>query len=318
MILNTGNRTDIPAFYAEWFFNRLREGFVCARSPYNPELVTRFRLDPAVVDVISFCTKNPAPVLEILKRDPGAAAALDRFRQFWSVTITPYGPDIEPGVPDRFAVMDSFRELARRGGPERMAWRYDPVFLSEEYPPEFHLQAFEEMAAYLEGTTEMVVVSFIDLYEKTKRNFPEACPVQRADRLALGEAFCASARRHGMRLHTCLEGDELACFGADTTGCLTKEVLERALGEELRVPTGAAAAREGCRCVLGSDIGVYNTCRHFCRYCYANYDRASVLANSARHDPASPLLIGEIGPDDEVRDAKQESWLTGQRKLAIL
>lgn len=312
MILNTGNRTDIPAFYAEWFYNRLREGFVCVRNPYRAEQVLRYRLDPGAVDLIGFGTKDPAPMLAMMERHPNELAS---FRQFWSVTVTPYGRDIEPGVPDRFAVMDSVRELSRRIGRGCVAWRYDPVFLSEDYPLEFHLAAFEEMAAYLEGYTELAVVSFIDLYEKTKRNFPEVREVRRADRLALGEAFCVSARRHGMRLHTCLEGDELRRFGADTTGCYTKEVLERAIGEELRVPAGHAASREGCRCLLGNDIGAYNTCRHFCRYCYANYDRESVLANAAQHDPDSPLLVGDLRPDDEVREAVQESWLTGQMKL---
>lgn len=315
MIINTGNRTDIPAFYAEWFLNRLREGYVCARNPYRPDQVTRFRLNPAVVDLLAFCTKDPAPLLTLSDRRPDAAASLGAFRQFWFVTITPYGREIEPGVPDRFTVMDSFRELSRRVGTARIVWRYDPVFLSEEYSLEFHLRVFEEMAAYLEGYTEQVVVSFIDLYEKTKRNFPEVLEVRRADRLMLGEAFCGAARRHGMRLHTCLEGNELARFGADTTGCMTKEVIERALEEELRVPPGTAPAREGCRCLLGSDVGAYNTCRHFCRYCYANYDREAVLLNTRAHDPSSPLLIGRIGPDDEVREARQESWLTGQMKL---
>ncbi len=310
MILNTGNRTDIPAFYSEWFLKRLQEGYVLSRSPYAPDVLYRYRIDSEVVDLISFCTKNPAPMLPHLDR-------LAPFRQFWSVTITPYGKDIEPGVPDRKTVMESFRELSEKVGAACVCWRYDPVFLSEQWTVEKHIRAFQEMAEYLSGYTHRAVISFIDLYEKTKKNFPEASNVRREDRLKIGRAFADIAARCHMKLHTCLEGEELACFGIDTTGCMTKQVLEEAIGEELIVPPSAENAREGCRCLLGSDIGAYNTCRHFCRYCYANYDKTTVLANSRRHDPDSPLLIGHVHPSDQIREAKQIRYATGQLKLPL-
>lgn len=305
MILNTGSRTDIPAFYSEWFLNRVREGFVMARNPFFPELVTRFQLSPDVVDLIAFCTKNPAPMLPRMEE-------LSAFLQYWFVTITPYGKEIEPAVPDKTEVCESFRDLSRIVGKERTGWRYDPIFLSETYSMEYHLQEFERLAALLDGYTEQVVISFIDLYEKTKRNFPEAREVQPEERLILGKGMAEIADRHHMRIYTCLEGTDLKGFGVNTDGCMTKEVLERAIGEELDVPAGLSPAREGCRCLLGSDIGAYNTCRHFCRYCYANYDRETVLRNSAMHDPESPLLVGRLHPEDSVRDAKQIRYRTGQ------
>ena len=92
-------RTDIPAFYSEWFINRIKEGFVFVRNPYNPVQVTRYSLSPDVVDLISFCTKNPAPML-------GKMEHLDPYGQYWFVTITPYGKDIEPNVPDKQKVME--------------------------------------------------------------------------------------------------------------------------------------------------------------------------------------------------------------------
>ena len=310
MILNTGNRTDIPAFYSEWFMNRVREGYALVRSPYSPEQVLRYRIDPEVVDVIAFCTKNPAPMLPHIEE-------LKAFRQFWYVTITPYGRETEPGVPDKKEVMDSFRALSRLVGPARTGWRYDPIFLTDRYDLAFHLGAFERMAAYLSGYTRRIVISFIDLYEKTKKNFPEAKSVRPEDRLAIGEAFAAIVRKYSYKLHTCLEGTDLARFGIDTSGCMTKEVLEEAVGEELVLPPGTVPARDGCRCLLGSDIGVYNTCRHFCRYCYANYDRETVLRNSVQHDPASPFLIGQKMPGDTIRDAKQVRYATGQLRLDL-
>ena len=158
MIINTGQRTDIPAFYSDWFANRLREGFVLVRNPYNPQSVTGYRLSTDVVDVIGFCTKNPAPMLQHMD-------LLKPFGQYWYVTITPYGREIEPAVPDKREVLESFRKLSEIVGIDSIGWRYDPILISETYPVERHLKAFEYMAKALSGYTWTAVISFIDLYE---------------------------------------------------------------------------------------------------------------------------------------------------------
>ena len=307
MIINTGQRTDIPAFYSEWFENRLRAGFVLVRNPYDPGSVARYRLDPAVVDLIGFCTKNPAPMLPRLK-------LLEPFGQYWYVTITPYGRDVEPHVPGVKRVLESFRRLSDAVGPNRVGWRYDPIWIGDEWPVARHIRAFEYMAGSLAGYTRDAVISFIDLYEKTRRNFPEARPVAREDRLVLGRAMADICKAHGMTLRPCAEGDELAQFGADCGGCMTLAMYERALGQRLRAPA-TPSARKGCACYLGGDIGAYNTCGHLCRYCYANYDAAAVRANMRRHDPTSPLLIGNLLPGDRVYDAKQTSWIDSQLRM---
>ena len=309
MIINTGQRTDIPAFYADWFVNRLKAGFVLVRNPYNPRSVTRYRLSPEVVDLIGFCTKNPAPMLPHMD-------LLRPYGQFWYVTITPYGKEIEPGVPDKREVLDSFRRLSDTVGPDRMGWRYDPVFISGEYPAERHIRAFEYMAQTLSGYTRTAVISFVDLYEKTKRNFPEVRPVTAEQRLQLGKAFVEIAGQYGMTVRPCGEGDELARFGADCSGCMTVAMYEQALGRRLKVPKTAPARKE-CACYLGGDIGAYNTCGHLCRYCYANYDAATVRKNLAAHDPESPLLIGRLEPGDQVHEAKQESWIDPQITMEL-
>lgn len=144
MIINTGQRTDIPAFYAEWFANRLREGFVCVRNPYNPNQVSRYRLDPSVVDVIGFCSKNPAPMFPYMN-------LMKDYGQYWFVTITPYGRDIEPNVPDKRRLLDDFRRLSGMVGVNSIGWRYDPIIISERYSADYHLRAFEQMAAALDG-----------------------------------------------------------------------------------------------------------------------------------------------------------------------
>ena len=304
MIINTGQRTDIPAFYSEWFANRLKAGFVLVRNPYNPISVTRYRLSPDVVDLIGFCTKNPAPMLP--KMD-----LLRDYGQYWYVTITPYGKEIEPRVPDKREVLESFRQLSEIVGPERIGWRYDPVFISDAYPAERHIRAFEYMAKALEGYTHTAVISFVDLYEKTKRNFPEVRPVDPEQRLLLGKAFTETGRQYGMTIRPCGEGDELAQFGADCGGCMTVAMYEQALGRRLKVPKFVPARKE-CACYLGGDIGAYNTCGHLCRYCSANYDAETERRNMAAHDPQSPMLTGHLMSGDQVHVARQESWIDPQ------
>ncbi|MBE6110816.1 MAG: DUF1848 domain-containing protein [Erysipelotrichaceae bacterium] len=309
MIINTGSRTDIPAFYSAWLINRVHAGFLMARNPYYPKLVSRYVLDPRSVDALVFCTKNPQPILKDIHE-------LDAFRQFWYVTITPYGKDIEPGVPDKHRVIESFITLSKHIGHKRMVWRYDPVFVNQKYDIAYHIRAFETIASLLEGYTERAVFSFIDLYEKTKRNFPEVREVSYDDQVTLTKAFVQSCEKHHMILTGCLESKELARYGADMNGCMTKQIIEQAIGEELSVPKGTPA-RDGCNCLLGNDIGAYNTCAHFCKYCYANYDREIVIRNMKKHDPESPLLIGHIEADDTVKDVNQKSWINAQLKLDL-
>lgn len=257
MILNTGCRTDIPAFFSEWFYNRVREGYVFVRNPYCPEQVTRYRISPDVVDVLCFCTKNPEPMMARL-------AELSAFQQFWFVTVTPYGPKIEPGVPNKWEVLKSVKALSHQIGRKRVAWRYDPIFLTDTYSIEYHLKSFEKIAQELSGQVSFCVISFLDLYEKTKRNFPEAKEVGKSDQEFLTREFVRIGKQYGIPIRTCCENPDLEKCGADVTGCMTKEVLEQATGCRLQIPQKKKAVRDGCSCLLGSDIGMYNTCQHGC------------------------------------------------------
>ena len=307
MIINTGQRTDVPAFYADWFANRLREGFVCVRNPYYLEQVSRYRLDPSVVDCIGFCTKNPAPMFQYMD-------LLKDYGQYWFVTITPYGRDIEPNVKDKHQVLDDFKKLSEIVGVHSTGWRFDPIFITDKYSEEYHLRAFEKMATALDGYTKTAVISFIDLYPKVKRNFPEAREVTKEQRLTLGREMVKIAAAHGMTLKPCAEGDDLARFGADCGGCMRISDYEKAIGKKLNAPK-KKGARSECACYLSCDIGAYNTCRHLCKYCYANAEPSKVLAQSRRHDVTSPFLIGGYERGDVIHDVPQESWIDGQRSL---
>lgn len=308
MILNTGCRTDIPAYYSRWFYNRVKAGYVCTRNPYRPEQVLQYRLDPDLVDLLCFCTKNPEPMLPRL-------AELRLFRQFWFVTLTPYGKDIEPHVPDKWAVLRSIQQLSEAVGPKAVGWRYDPVFLTEKYSMAYHLRAFEKIAAALEGRVQSCVISFLDLYPKTLRNFPAARVVTGQEQQELAREFARIGARYGIPLRTCCENPALAQYGLDVSGCMTKEVLEAAAGCRLQVPKGKRSPRAQCSCLLGADIGMYNTCPHGCLYCYANDDPNAVARNWKLHDPDSPFLVGGFCKGDQIVQVQQESYIDQQLTL---
>ena len=306
MIINTGMRTDIPAFYSEWLLNRIREGYVLVRNPYNPLQVTKYSLSPEVVDLISFCTKNPAPMLPHMD-------ILKPYGQYWFVTITPYGRDIEPNVPEKQKVMEDFKMLSDTVGVDSIGWRYDPIFVDEEHSVEWHIGEFEQMAKNLAGYTRTCVISFIDIYKKVERNFPEAREVYNGDRLTLGKAFIDIAKKYDITIRPCAEGNDLEPYGADCSGCMTVKTFETALHAKLDVPKRSKNQRNGeCACLLGTDIGAYDTCGHLCRYCYANTNPELVKENMKIHDPKSPFLLGHSTPEDIIHVAKQQSWINQQ------
>ena len=307
MIINIGSRTDIPAFYSDWFYNRIKEGFVYVRNPYYKNQVTKYKLNSEVVDILVFVTKNPAPMLDRLDE-------INDFNQYWQVTITPYGKDIEKNVPNKEKVIESFKKLSTQIGKKKIAWRYDPIFINKKYNLKKHIKIFEKMAAELKEYTDVSIISFIDLFEKTKKNFPEVRAVKKDERHKIGKKFVRIADKYDMIIKTCAEGDELARYGVDCSGCLTKSVFEEAIGENLDVPN-KLKVREECECLLGNDIGAYNTCGHGCKYCYANYSDQLVKENMKKHDKNSPFLIGGRLDEDEINEAKQESYINKQMRL---
>lgn len=303
MILQTGMRTDIPAFYSEWFMNRIKEGYVLVRNPYYPEQVTRYEINTNVVDLIAFCTKNPIPMMKYTEK-------LKAYGQYWFVTITPYGKDLEPNVPDKNIVIKCFRELSGIIGINSMGWRYDPVITNEKYSVEYHIYAFEKIASQLSGCTETCIISFVDLYEKVRRNAPEIRSVTAEEQMILAKSFAETGRKYGITVKGCHENPSLAEYGIDMSGCLNRSVYEKALGILLDMPK--KRSQRDCSCFFGTDIGAYNSCGHLCRYCYANADADSVRKNIARHDPDSPFLIGGSLPNDIITNAKQYSYADGQ------
>lgn len=305
MILNTGLRTDIPGFFSEWFYNRIDEGFLYVRSPYAKNRIYSYKLSPELIDCIIFCTKNPKPMFENLDK-------IDKFNQYWHITITPYEKEIEPNVPPADEVIESFKYLSSKLGKEKVSLRYDPIFINEKYTLERHAESFEYLLNSLSDYTTEAIISFIDLYEKTKRNFPSANEVNEDERLTIGKEFAKIGKKNNINIKTCVEGTELDRFGIDSNGCMTKEVIESAINKGLNIPKQKARNGE-CYCLLNNDIGAYNTCNHGCLYCYANSNKGLVKRNLRLHNPKSPILIGEIKEDDAIKEMKQKSFIINNK-----
>lgn len=303
MFINVGARTDITNYYSEWLMNRIREGYVLSRNPLFPNKVYRYRLSPDVVDCLIFCTKNPAPMLDKIDE-----VCLRGFHVFFYVTITSYGRDIEPGVPDYHDVMETFKKLSGIVGKNNVGWRYDPVFVSEKYTAEHHLKCFEEMTRELAPYTNFCIFSFVQLYQKLKYTFPELRAVSDEEKNILLSEMGKIAKSYNIRLQTCGDGNDYSKYGIVRSGCITAPIMERAIGQELKA-IKLQPSRKGCGCLPNNDIGAYDTCPNGCRYCYATKDPALAIENYRRHNPLSPLLIGELTDADEVIEAKQVSFL---------
>lgn len=296
MILSVSRRTDIPAFYSEWFFNRIKEGFVYVRNPMNIHVVSRIPLNPKVIDCIVFWSKNPAPMLPRLDE-------LKDYMYYFQITINPYDKSFECEVPLKHGVIDTFRQLSQRIGPKRVIWRYDPILLSETMGQKYHVRYFEEICKRLAGYTDTCVISFVDLYKKTQKNLKgtTAREVTFSEMLELASSLIIIAQRYGIKIQTCAEEIALDEIGIVHGKCIDNVLIEDLLDAKI-VVSKDPNQRDECGCVQSIDIGMYNTCSHGCKYCYANYDNVIVAKNRLFHNPNSPLLIGELRQDDKVVD----------------
>lgn len=295
MILFSSGRTDIPAFYSNWFINRVEAGFVDVRNPFNQKLVSRIYFSD--VDLIMFCSKNPLPMinkLDILK-----------VPVLFHVTITPYGKDVEPNIPDKRLIIEGVKKLSLVLGIDNVVVRYDPIFLSDKYNVDYHIKAFDKLCKNLNGYVNKIIVSFMDEYKnvRSNKNILKYRAFTREDYKKIGEAFSKSAMDNGMSVQTCFEDEDLIQYGFVKGECLSHELAYILTGKKFK--SSNVRKEKKCECVQMVDIGDYNSCMHMCKYCYANYDEKAVSNNIERHDDNSSLLIGSIQRDDVIKVRKK-------------
>ena len=307
MILNTGGRTDTVQYYTEWLLRRFAEGYVLTRNPLFPNKVNRYELTPDKVDCVVFCSKNYKPILSRLHE------ITDRFPTYFHYTITAYGRDIEPGAPSIDESMETLLELSRQVGKERIAWRYDPVLLTKDYTIRRHLETFERMAAVLAPHIDRCIFSFVEMYKKLETNMPELIPLSDIDMDMLARGLGAIAEKYGIYLQTCGTNGDFTRYGIHASGCMTLDILGGANGIVFK-DLKHKGMRQGCHCIESRDIGAYDTCLNGCKYCYANTKPEKARENYKSHDPASPLLLGEVKPTDTIMQGAQKSFLKKGQK----
>lgn len=303
MIVSVSRRTDIPAFYSDWFIDKIEQGFLYVLNPFNRKQISKIILNSTTVDCFVFWTKNATPIIDKLQ-------ILDEkgFKYYFQYTITPYGCDIEPGIKDKNEVTRTFKRLSKLIGKEKVIWRYDPILLSNRYNKEYHYRMFEELCKRLCPFTEKCVISFLDMYTKTKRNTRDLnlLDLETEDMIEIASKLVKIADKYGLYIETCSEGIDLSFLNIKKGKCIDDKIIERILGCPIEAKKDDTQ-RDNCGCVKSIDVGQYNTCKHFCLYCYANYSHTLVIESCESHDIHSPLLIGKLKNDETITIREMKS-----------
>ncbi len=295
MIISASRRTDIPAFYAEWFMNRIRAGTCTVPNPFNPSQVSRVALTPEDVEVIVFWTRYPRPLFRHL-------GELERrgYRYYFQYTVMGNPRAIDTKGPALGASLRTFGELADRIGPERVIWRYDPIVFTPRTGADFHRRNYENIARSLKGHTRRSVISVVDVYRKSKQRLAElaeqGCEVldwreaARDRYIALMRVIAEIGEANGMEVVSCAEKDDLRAYGIRPGKCVDDKLIAGVFGIEVPGKKDPSQ-RKDCGCVVSKDIGMYDTCPFGCRYCYATKSLEQARINRERHDSNSPSLI---------------------------
>lgn len=310
MIISASRRTDIPTYYSEWLFHRLKEGYVLVRNPMNIHQISRINLSPDVIDGIVFWTKNPVPMLRRLSE-------LDGYNYYFQFTLTAYDRDVEANLPSKNKIIiPAFQKLSRVIGREKVIWRYDPIFFNDRYTMEYHCKYFQVLAAKLGDYTEKCTISFLDFYRNTARNmqFLKVQQETKQQQLEIMQRFLDIAKKYGIYIDTCAEAIEADKLGISHAHCIDGERLERIGKYKLAIGKDPNQRTE-CGCIASIDIGTYNTCRNGCSYCYANNSHKTVEKHTQIHNPSAPLLFGEVGADDVIKERIVTSCREYQRTL---
>ena len=215
MVLNVSGRTDVVAFYTEWFMNRYKEGFVDVRNPFNPKLVSRIYFSD--VDAIVFCTKNPTPILKYI----------DKIKQpiLFHITLTPYKKDIEPNVLPKGTIIESIKKLSKLIDKDNIYVRYDPIFISDKYNLDYHIKSFDSLCSKLNGYVNHIIISFMDDYKNVRKNdyIIKSKQITDLDYEIIGKNFSRIADCYNMTIQTCSEERNLIEYGFKKRDCISRD-----------------------------------------------------------------------------------------------
>lgn len=329
VIISASRSTDIPAFYAKWFFNRLAKGYSVWYNPFNQQ---KMYISFERCRVIVFWTKNPAPIIPYLPE-------LDKrgIHYYFQVTLNDYVKEgFEPNVPSVEERVKTFKQLSNLIGKEKVIWRFDPLIITPNIGPRELLTRIWHVGNQLKGYTDKLVFSFVDVkaYRKVQNNLVketmfftkedvENAEANHAQRIEIVEGLkkireAWHKENWDVKMATCAEDIDLESYGIEHNRCIDGELMKRIFAEDEELVyylhTGKLPERDMfgeippipekqknlkdkgqrkiCGCMISKDIGIYNTCRHFCAYCYANTSKEAVLRNKYKHNDESDSIIG--------------------------
>ncbi|MDR1955912.1 MAG: DUF1848 domain-containing protein, partial [Treponema sp.] len=265
MIISVSRRTDIPAYYSEWFSNRIKERFVFVRNPMNVHQISKINLSPEKVDGMVFWTKNPKSMLNKLD-------LIMDYHFYFQFTLNSYDQDIETKLPRKGEIIETFKRLSDKIGPNRILWRYDPILLNDTYTISYHIENFEKIACALNGYTKKITFSFIDFYKKIIDNIKNLSMknITIEEKTTIAENLSRIAKKNGFLIDTCAENTDFSKYGITHARCIDDRLISQIIGYNLDIKKDKNQRLE-CGCVKSIDIGEYNSCSNGCLYCYANY-----------------------------------------------
>ncbi|WP_083914890.1 DUF1848 domain-containing protein [Alkalispirochaeta alkalica] len=296
MIISASRRTDIPAFFGEWFLNRLKAQEVLVRNPMNSNQITRISLNHENIEAIVFWTKDPTNFLKYIETIQGMG-----FKFYFQFTLTTYDNLIELNVKSKSGIIDTFIELSKLVGKNRVIWRYDPIFINDKYSIEYHQKWFEYLCERISPYTRKCVISFVDEYSFLKNKFKEN-DIKEMDEVKMrdiAEKLYSIALKFNLILSTCSEKIDLSNIGISHNKCIDELVINEISNNNLTYKKDPIQ-REECGCMTSRDIGAYSTCGHNCLYCYASRKGNSSLFGL--YDPNSPLLCDSLNGTEKIVD----------------
>jgi len=263
-IISASRRTDIPAFHSDWFFNKLEQGSVQVKNPFNPKQVRKVSLKKEDVLCFVFWTKNPEKMIKKL-------SLLKDYFYYFLFTLNPYGKDIETNVPEKSKIIETFKKLSDLIGKKKVIWRYDPILISEKYDQSYHFKQFGHLANKLHHHTEKCIISFLDFYQKTKRKTKHLnlIKISELDKIEIAQQFVQIGNKYNLQIQSCAEKIDLSKFEIEPGKCIDDKLISEIRNQTLEIRKDKNQ-RKKCKCVQSIDIGEYNTCFHNCLYCYAN------------------------------------------------
>ncbi len=288
-IISVSRRTDIPAFYGDWFMNRLKDGFAGVVNPFGGQKYI-VSLRPQDVVCFVFWSKDFSSFLENLKTIDSLG-----YRFYFNYTVTGLPRIFESNVDKRHAI-ETLKQLSRTYSPRHINWRFDPIVISSISDRDFYIRSFEELAAELAGFVERCYFSFVIKYEKVSRNFAELEKtgnvkiIEQSDdfKVDLANELADIAQRYGIEMFSCC-GDYLVNEKIKKAHCIDGSIIE-----QLFYPNGLSynekPTRKQCGCTESTDIGTYDSCPHGCVYCYANANKQKALEAFNNHDKKSAFL----------------------------